>query len=451
MDIGFHGAAREITGSCHLVETRSTRILVDCGLFQGGEDSYHRNLEPFPFDPRSIDAVILTHAHIDHIGRLPKLVKDGFTGRVFATHPTRLLSRLMWEDAVKVMEDDRRGSRKAPLLYSRKDFSRAFDLTHGFGYGTEIRVSDDFSFTFKDAGHIFGSAFLEAEVEGVRIAFSGDLGNDQVPILRDSENLGRVEVVVLESTYGNRRHESPGERMRRLGEAVRQTAGRRGTLLIPAFSLERTQEILYELNSLVEGGEVPEIPVFLDSPLAIRVLPVYHQFPELYDREAKALKEAGDDFFRFPGLRITKDPKESYGIMSVPPPKVIIAGSGMMHGGRIMRHLARHLSDPGTTVLVVGYQAEGTTGRAVTDGAEAVRIDHEDIPVRAQVESIGAYSAHADQDKLVRWAGGGSGWPERIFLVHGEEPAMESLAGRLRDECGVRVDIPALGDRFAIP
>ncbi|HSD12792.1 MAG TPA: MBL fold metallo-hydrolase [Patescibacteria group bacterium] len=449
MKITFFGAAREVTGSCELIETPTTRVLVDCGLFQGNGSSYERNLAPFPFEPSSLDAVIMTHAHIDHIGRLPKLVKEGFSGRVFATHPTRLLSRLMWQDAAHVMKDEARRYKRLPI-YLPKDIGPAYDLVHGVPYDTTVRVSDDFSFRFRESGHIFGSAFVEADVYGTRLVCSGDLGNDYVPILRPTARIVQGDVVVMESTYGDRVHENPKERMERLKEAVIANAKRKGTLLIPAFSLERAQEILYELNKLVESKQVPAVPTFLDSPLAIKALPIYHQFSEYYDQEAKEFSASGDDFFQFPGLQITKKPEESRSIIGVPKPKIVIAGSGMMHGGRIMHHLVDYLNDPDTTVLVVGYQSAGTVGRSISEGAKTVRIDHQEIEVHAKVEIIGSYSAHADQVKLLKWVSSARKLPKKVYLNHGEPHASEALAEKIRDQFAVDVAIPALGDTFSL-
>lgn len=445
MKITLHGAAREVTGSCTLIETEKSRVLVDCGLFQGNGDSRERNAEPFPFDPASLDAVILTHAHIDHIGRIPKLVRQGFSGRIFATHPTRMLARLMLRDAANVMRDEARKGGHEPL-YAKADVGAAFDAMHGVDYGTDIRLSSDAVCRLRDAGHIFGSAFIEIDVGGARLVCSGDLGNDYVPILRQSERFDRADIVLCESTYGGRSHEPPEERMRRLEQAVRSAADRKGVLLIPAFSLERTQELLYELNFLVENGRVPAIPVFLDSPLAIKVLPVYREFPEYYNREAQSLKASGDDFFKFQGLTVIKGAEASRGIVNTPPPKAIIAGSGMMHGGRIMRHLAEYLGDAGTTLLIVGYQARGTIGRAIREGAARVTVEGQTIEVKAKVETIEAYSAHADGAKLVRWITGGAMKPARVLCNHGEPEAAEALIETLGREHGIEASAPAAGE-----
>lgn len=447
MKMTFYGAAREVSGSCTLLEYGDTRILVDCGMFQGGNHSYQRNLKKFPFDPASLDAVLLTHAHIDHTGRIPKLIKDGFDGRVFATQPTRLLSLYMWRDAAHVMKNDaRRYGRER--LYTGQDVIRAFEHVHGVKYGTKVKISDGVSVKFREAGHIFGSSFIEITAGKKRIVFSGDVGNDEVPILRPTESLGSADIVVMESTYGDRMHEDAGTRYARLRNAVRNTIDRKGVLLIPAFSLERTQEILYELNLMVEHKEVPSIPVFLDSPLAIKILPIYHEFTEYYDTEAKQLKASGDDFFKFPGLEITKKGAESEAIRDVPPPKVIIAGSGMMHGGRIMHHLVEYLNDPKTTLLVVGFQSAGTLGRAVVEGTQKVHIDGEEITVRANVEVIRAYSAHGDQEKLLRWLVSGKRLPKKVYLNHGEPHSSEVLADRIEELFGIETVIPNFGETY---
>jgi metallo-beta-lactamase family protein len=445
----FHGAARQVSGSCTLIETASTRVLVDCGLFQGSRHSYEQSLEPFAFDPATIDALIMTHAHIDHTGRIPKLVKEGFKGRIFATHPTRQLAHIMWVDAAHVMKRDAARYEK-PTLYGNPDVSAAYELVHGVQYGVKVRISGDISFTLREAGHIFGSSFVEMDVAGTRLVMSGDVGNDAVPILRPTADIVDGDVVVMESTYGDRIHEDASHRIDKLEACIRAAIKRKGILLIPAFSLERTQEILYEMNEITEKRGLPRVPIFLDSPLATKVLPIYREFPEYYDTEARVLRDAGDDFFKFPGLEIIHDKEESTHIKDVQPPKVIIAGSGMMHGGRIMGHLIDYLGDPNTTVMVVGYQGPGTIGRSILEGANNVHIDGNEVMVRAQVENVGAYSAHGDQNKLLRWVASGPKLPSKIFLNHGEPHAQEILAEHIRARLNVDPAIPSLGDTYEL-
>lgn len=448
MKLTFFGAAQEVTGSCMLLDTGRTRVVIDCGLFQGGSLAYNRNLEAFPFDPKTVDAVILTHAHIDHIGRFPKLVLGGFSGRTFCTHPTRLLTKLMWIDQANVMKEDAKRYGKPPM-YLIDQIWPAYDLLHGVDYDTPVKISDDVHFRLREAGHIFGSSFVELEAAGRKFVFSGDLGNDQVPILRPTEPHADADVVIMESTYGDRQHEAPSERKRRLRQAVKDTVKKKGVLMIPAFSLERTQEILYELNELVETDQVPRIPFFLDSPLAMKVLPVYQRFPQYYNREAKELARR-DDFFNFPGLKITRRSAESEAISQVPSPKVIIAGSGMMHGGRIMSHLVHYLNNPRNLLLVIGFQAAGTIGRAVLEGANRVHIDHQEVLVKAKVEIVTAYSAHADQTKLLKWLTSAKQRPERVFLSHGEVGALEVLAGHVRQGKGIETVISEFGKEYEI-
>jgi metallo-beta-lactamase family protein len=450
MKLSFHGAAGEVTGSCTLVETPSTRVLVDCGLFQGNGEAHTKNEAPFAFDPSTIDAVILTHAHIDHIGRLPKLVKEGFKGRVFATHPTRLLAKLMWQDAARVMKDEARRMDRVPL-YVPHDIAPVFEMLHGVRYDTTVTISHDFSFRFREAGHIFGSGFVEADAYGTRLVCSGDLGNDYVPILRPTARITRGDVVIMESTYGDRVHDHPKERQARLKAAVLANAQRGGVLMIPAFSLERAQEILYELYELIGSGQIPHLPTYLDSPLAIKALPIYHQFPEYYDEEAAEIAAHGGDFFKFPGLTVTKSPADSRAIHDLPAPKIVIAGSGMMHGGRIMHHLMDYLGDEKNTLLVVGYQSPGTVGRKISEGAATVKIEHQDIPVKAHVENIGAYSAHADKDKLERWVTSAKHLPKKVFLNHGEAAMAATLAGVLKTAHGIDAQVPAYGETYTHP
>ncbi len=449
MRLTFFGASRGVTGSCFFVETKKTRALVDCGMFQGSQFNEARNHDAFPVDPKSIDIIFVTHAHIDHNGRIPKLIHDGFGGKVYGTKGTIELMQLVWADAEKVMSYDHKKFR-APMLFHEEDLMIGATRCRGVDYGERVDFSKgragkplDIRVTFHDAGHVLGASFIALEAENKRLIFSGDIGNDNVPILRDTEPIGEsVDVLLIESTYGDRQHESTTERQKIIRDAVANALTRGGTLMIPAFSIERTQELLYEFNELIEHKHaLPRVPIFLDSPLAISAMQVYRRHPEYYDREAKHLRDAGDDFFQFPGLTVTRTRDESKTINNVKGPKIIIAGSGMMNGGRIVHHALRYLRDPKSTLLIIGYCAEGTLGRRLYEGAERVKILGEEVPVRARVKAIGALSAHGDQDKLVRWAATAKGAPKKIYTIHGEPHAASALAHRLQEKFGDKTQV----------
>ncbi|MEK7623239.1 MAG: MBL fold metallo-hydrolase, partial [Patescibacteria group bacterium] len=332
MKLTFYGAAHEVTGSCYLLETKTKRILVDCGMFQGSDFNEARNGDPFPFDPKSIDAVLVTHAHIDHTGRIPKLVEDGFTGRVFMTKATTELAKLVWEDAYHIMEYNHRKF-QSPLLWGTSDIAAAAAACHGVDYDTTVDLGGGVSAVWKDAGHIFGAAFIEVSAEGKTIAFSGDIGNVNVPILRDTEPLGAIDVLLTESTYGDREHEDIVTRRAMILELVKDGCRRGGTIMVPSFSIERTQEFLFELHKLSEHDKtLPKIPIFLDSPLAIDATKVFKKYPEYYDEEAKNYFVNHDDFLNFPKLQLSYTVEESKKINNIRGPKMVIAGSGMMNG-----------------------------------------------------------------------------------------------------------------------
>ena len=441
MKITLYGAAREVTGSCYCVETAKTRLLVDCGMFQGSAYSDAKNFRDFGFRAADVDAVAVTHAHLDHVGRLPKLVKDGFGGPIFLTKPTAKLAAIVLDDAEKIMHEEFEREYR-PKLYEHEHLQKTLPLFRGSEY-LEWNTVGDVRFRFRDAGHVFGSAFIEVEERGgVRAVFSGDLGNVNVPILRPTERLPGSDAVFIESTYGNRIHEDERTRKSTLQEAVVKTIGNKGVLIIPAFAIERTQDLLYFLNDLVEKNKIPHVQVFLDSPMAIKVADVMKQFPEYYDQEASKLVMSGDDFLDFPGLKNCMTVDDSKLINESPKPKIIIAGSGMMNGGRILHHLIRYLSDPKTTILIIGYQASGTLGRRIYSGEKSVRIFGEQIPVHATVVSIGAMSAHADQRKLVDWVRGGEAITKKVFCTHGEEAASAALASRIHEELGIPAEVP---------
>lgn len=449
MRISFFGASREVTGSCYFIESAKGKILVDCGMFQGCKLCGAQNFADFPFNPAELDGICITHAHLDHTGRIPKLIKAGFKGKVYCTPPTAKLAMLVLEDAYHIMLGDFKRDYR-PMLYEEADIETALKSFVPVEYHQVLKIKD-LSITFKDAGHIFGSSFIEVrEQGGSSVAFSGDLGNDGTQILKATEQLGAVDALVIESTYGNRVHEDETTRESKLKTVIERTIKQKGVLVIPAFAIERTQQLLYEMNHLIENHLLPPIDTYLDSPMAIKATKIIKDYPKYYDQAAFKLVAGGDDLFDFPGLRQTLTRDESKIINTAPKPKVVISGSGMMNGGRILHHLIRYLGDAANTILIVGYQAEGTLGRQLYRGDKTVEIHGERINVKAKIESIGAYSAHADQNKLVNWVKDAEKQPKRVFVTHGEEGAATALATRIQSELGINSDAPRYGDTIAL-
>jgi len=449
MELTLLGGARTVTGSMYLLSEGETSILLDAGMFQGEMEEASR--DPLPVPASRIQAVILTHAHQDHIGRLPMLVRQGFRGEIFSTAATRDLARIMLLDAAHVLEEDlyhenRRRARAGlpPLepLYELEDVLETFRLPwRDVPYGETVTLGP-FAFTFRDAGHILGSVFVEFEAP-CRLVFSGDLGNRDKPIVRDPDPpmLKNPEAVFLESTYGGRNHKPFAQSRQEFLQAIQETLDRGGNVLIPTFALERAQEILYVLREFKETGEIPaSVPVFLDSPLAIDATRVYLAHPECFDREALEVHRARGRLFQFPGLQFIRSVKASREINEVDGGAIILAGSGMMDGGRIKHHLKHHLWKEKTGLVVVAYQARGTLGRKIVEGAKEVWIYGEPVAVRARVYTINGFSAHAGQDELLAWSARFENTP-RIFLVHGEEDQMEILRDHLIAR-GHRVDMP---------
>lgn len=448
MILSFHGGARTVTGANYLLDTGTKKILVDCGLFQGCRFCEERNRDSFPYDPREIDAVVLTHAHIDHSGRLPKLLKEGFQGKIFSTPPTRDLAELMLHDSADVMRHEIKDV-GGGTLFEEKDVGRTINAFEGVEYGEEVDLGRGNKLVLRDAGHILGSSIVEIISGGKNVIFSGDLGNPPTPFLRPTEFVEKADWVVLESTYGDRIHEDKTVRKQIFEDVIEETIANGGVLMVPAFALERTQELLYELNELVENRRIPRVPIFIDSPLAIRATEVYKKYQERYfNKEASRLIASGDELFHFPGLTFTKAVRESKAINDVPSPKIIIAGSGMSNGGRILHHERRYLSDPKSTILFIGYQAAGTLGRRIFDGEKEVTIFREQIPVRSRVKAIGGYSAHADQGTLIAWITSIQKPIKKVFAVQGEEGPALALVQKIRDTLGVDADAPMLGDNI---
>jgi len=454
MKITFHGAAREVTGSCHLLEAKDSdgvvrKILIDCGMFQGAKFTEEKNHQPFNFKPSELDAVLVTHAHLDHVGRLPKLINEGYEGPITMTVPTCALSFLVLEDALHVMTENLKYTDEKPL-YTEDDIKKVHETCQGVGYHEQITVAPGITAMFHEAGHVLGSAYISIEAEGKRIIFSGDIGNDNVPILADTEPISKADVVVCESTYGHRIHESAKERGHILKTYLEQAIRNNGILLIPAFSIERTQEVLYELNNILLHELKTKMPIFLDSPMAIRATEFYRHFKTYLQFDAPIFSDPDRDFFSFPNLRESVSTLSSKSINLVPAPKVIIAGSGMMTGGRILHHLIRALPEKSTTLLIIGYQAQGSLGRRLYEGARKVNIMRQEIKVKATVEALGSFSAHGDQNKLTRWLQPEEGEIKKVFLVHGDEEAALVFATHVRHNLHYDVEVPKEGDSFEV-
>lgn len=432
-----------------MLDTGKLAVLIDCGLQQGDKFAKEANAEPFAYNPADIDVLLVTHAHADHIGRIPKLVRDGFQGKIYSTHPTRELAAIMLDDAVGIMEMESRRFQIEPL-YNEKDIDQALSLWEGVEYHQQLALGDEVMAHFTDAGHILGSGMVHLERNGKKFVATGDIGNDPQPLLGAPEIPKDYDYLLMESVYGDRVHEEVAERSDLLRQHIEHTIAVKGTLIIPAFSLERTQGMLYEINNLVEREIIPPIMTYLDSPLAIRVTDVYRHFIEYLKPEVQEQIRGGDDIFAFDGLSFTESMKESRKIAEVGGPKIIIAGSGMSHGGRIRSHEKRFLGQKTTTVLLVGYQTVGSVGRLLQDGAKHVHIDGEDVRVRANIARIRGFSGHADRDQLLNLVYRGEANPKQIFVTMGEEKSSLHLVQRLRDYLGLPAIAPGENDEIQI-
>lgn len=448
--LSFHGGVPDVTGSCHLLDFGEASILVDCGMHQGERMCGKANFEEFDFDLAKVKAVLVTHAHYDHCGRLPLLIKRGWSGDIYCTSPTKRLIELVLRDGLNVMKENAKLC-KDEVLYQEEDVTAAMGRIKTMNYHTDFFPIPGVECTFFDAGHILGSSFVKI-VKGDRsFVFSGDIGNDDAPILPNTEVLPPVDIVITETTYGDRVHDAPETRNRYLGDALTTILKRGGTAIIPAFALERTQELLYALDHLVESGKIPRVPVYLDSPLAIRATDVYREYTNYLQFDESILRSSDRDFFSFPGLKICLSVDDSKTINNDSGPKIIIAGSGMMTGGRVMHHLKRYLPHEDSGVIVIGYQAEGTLGRQIQDGAKQVRIHNESVEVRAQLFEVESFSAHGDRNKISKWLQSSGKKLERVFLVHGDPSAKITFKGQLdKEQVADEVIIPERGQIFEL-
>jgi metallo-beta-lactamase family protein len=457
MKLAFLGAARQVTGSSYFVEADGLRVLVDCGLYQE-RPLLGRNWDPFPVGPEDIDFLLLTHAHLDHSGLIPRLVRDGFSGTILTTAATADILSIALMDAAEIQEEDasykrRRHAKEGrtvdhPVvpLYTTEDVQATMPLVEEVAYDTPVDLGRSASVRFMDAGHILGSAMIELTLQDRgttrTLVFSGDIGQSDMPFVCNPSLFESADYVVMESTYGDKEHEDRERIDELLGRTIRETAAAGGNVIIPTFAIERAQDLMFHLSRLVYSQAIPALPVYLDSPMAREVTQAFERHDEFYDEEARRLVASGRSPFRFPGLTIVRTPEQSKAINSARGPAVIMAGSGMVTGGRVKHHIARNIGRPESTILFVGYQARDTLGRQILEGAEDVRILGQTLPVRAKVTRINGFSAHADCRGLSRWLDGFKSPPRRLFVTHGDADVAANLAERVRKERKWTVEVP---------
>jgi metallo-beta-lactamase family protein len=465
INLSFMGATRGVTGSRYLVEANDLKLLVDCGLYQERE-FLSRNWEPFRCKPSELHAVLLTHAHLDHCGLLPKLVKEGFRGRVICTPATAAITKIILIDSAHIQEEDAaykkkrhlREGRRGPFpevpLYTTADAEASLEFFAPVEYNETVDIGDGITATFHDAGHVLGSAMIKLVFsqngEKRSIVFSGDIGRWDRPMLEDPKMFRHTDYIVMESTYGDREHEDTEVIGDQLEEIVEAAIAAGGNILVPSFALQRTQEVLYYLNKLLIKKKIPSLDVYLDSPMAIKITKVFKQYADQFDDEMKDLIRRHQSPFDFPGLKFIQTVAESKELNNIRGTIMIIAGSGMCTGGRIKHHLANNISRPECTVLFVGYQAEGTLGRLILDGAKSVRIHGQHYAVRAKIEQIQGFSAHADKDELLKWLSRLSAEPKIVFITHGEARAATSFKDFLIEKTGYNATVPTYGETFRL-
>lgn len=463
MQVTFCGAAGSVTGSCFWIKTENMEFLVDCGMFQGSKEEREKNRREFLFNPGNIRYVLLTHAHIDHSGLIPRLYLQGFKGEVLCTHATKDLAGVMLPDSghIQEMEAEWRSRKKARLgeppvepLYTAAEAVQCLQHFASVGYGEIFELGPGVRVRFSDAGHIFGSAIIEVWVEEkgetTKLVFSGDLGQANQPIIRNPQLIENADVVFIESTYGARKHENKEDRVERLREIIIESVASGGNLIIPSFAVGRTQDLLYHINLLLKEGKIPALPVYIDSPMAVSATEIFRNHNECFDWETVQLLRVGDSPFEFPTLHYVRQVEESRALNENARGSIIISASGMCEAGRILHHLKHNLWRPESHVLFVGYQAAGTLGRRLLEGAKVVKLFGEEIRVQAKIHNIDGFSAHADQDGLLQWLKGFTKRPGQIYLVHGEEETMEEWAPIVQREIGIAPVVPAWGDSYEL-
>jgi len=461
----FLGAAQNVTGSRHLLEANGTKVLVDCGLYQERQFR-ERNWEPFTCPPESLDAVLLTHAHLDHCGLLPKLVKEGFKGRIYCTGATAEIAQIILLDSAHLQEEDaefkrkrhkregRKGPRPVEPLYTTADAEACFPQFSGVKYKQPVEIGAGVEATFCDAGHVLGSSIIRIKVslngQDRTVIFSGDIGRPDRPIVQDPSIVEQADYVLIESTYGDRVHQGPEDTKKLIAEVINSTIKAGGNIVVPSFALERSQELLYYINELRLENAIPELPVFLDSPMASRITKVFKKHSELYDEEMNEFVRRNKSPFEFPGLKMAGTSDESKAINHIRKSVMIIAGSGMCTGGRIKHHLVNNITKSENTIMFVGYQAVGTLGRRIVDGEEEVRILGQQYPVNARIARINGFSAHADKEELFEWLSELKKPPRKLFVVHGESESANEFGNYIREKTGWDVMVPAYQDEVVL-
>jgi metallo-beta-lactamase family protein len=451
--IKFYGGTGSVTGANFMLYDNKTKILVDCGMVQGSRINCKDdpNRDDFEYNPADIDFLIVTHGHADHIGRIPKLVKDGFRGKIFSTPTTFEIVKVMFEDALNVITYEAKKCRMEPI-YREQDVLNTLALWETIPYHTETNISENFNLYFNDAGHILGSVIANIRhlPTDKNIVFTGDLGNSPTPLIRNAEKINNADYLIIESVYGDRNHEGKTVRKEKLKEILNKVIERKGTLLIPVFSLEKTQVLLHEMNDLIEDGEVPAVPTFFDSPLGLKLTEIYETQFKNFNEQVQARIKSGDDIFDFPKLIKTPDKRDSAEIHKTPSPKIIIASSGMSVGGRILDHEKIYLSDPKNAILFIGYQAIGSLGRDILQKKSVLKIDKMKIPLKAEVLVVNGYSSHMDSDNLVNFVAATKDKVKKVFVVMGEKKSSEFLRDRLINELGVKAVCPELQDEVEL-